>query len=32
MLAEIIDDSEMLKRIIPGDETSVYSYDIETYV
>ena len=30
MLADVADDPDLLKRVITGDETWVYSYDIET--
>ena len=29
-LNEVNDDAELLKRIIRGDETWVYGYDVET--
>ena len=30
MLDDVADDSLLLKRVITGDETWVYGYDIET--
>ena len=30
MLANVIDDPAFIKRIITGDETWVYEYDVET--
>lgn len=30
MLADVADDPDLLKRVITGDETWVYGYDIET--
>ena len=30
MLATLNDDSDLLKKVISGDESWVYSYDIET--
>ena len=29
MLADVADDPDLLKRVITGDETWVYGYDIE---
>lgn len=30
MLADVADDPDLLKRVITGDETWVYGYDVET--
>lgn len=31
-LNEVNDDAELLRRIIPGDGTWVYGYDVETKI